>query len=81
MTEKEKQANMKNMGSKAFDRGQHAKFSTLHILDFGQSLTNLQIEEFDQLTEEQKEIFTAKVVSVLSGLSGDDLVCFKSDNG
>lgn len=41
LTEKEKQAEMKNMGSDAYERGQNAKFETLHVLDFGESLFNL----------------------------------------
>ena len=80
LTDQEKQTEMKKLGAAAFDKGQEARFSTLRILDFGDSLFNLSntAEKFEDLTEDERNLLSANVDDFISSSGAKDLVCFKS---
>ncbi len=80
LTEGDKQAQLKVLGAQAFERGQEIKFQSMHILDFGNSLTALSkdITSIEQLSEEQKLLLRATVNDLIKGFNKDDILCFKS---
>lgn len=80
LSDKEKQVEMKVLGAKAYDKGQSAKFSTLHILDFGSCLTTLgeDISEFKELKNDEQNSINTAVNDLITQAGDKDLICFKS---